>query len=762
MKKAPEKKPVIQANEHYEAALARDEKPKIADVEAQFGLKKNQLVNYRANQGKLQKAEKARLEASNDPLGAAIENISTFIKLGQQPDLECSIASVVKEVAATAGSSQVTAKRIREILEMDDSGEARDWSLKVIDAMIDRDMVAKGVLVRDAEDVKRILAGEAPRRNVVSQPPAEARLITVPIENVVVCPLNPRRKIDQALIEEMADSILEHDIVQPPVARPGKYADTYEVVFGQRRLLGKRLALEKAKAAKQPRPATIQLLVREMDDRTVLEEAWVENLQRVDVGAREEVEGFQAMLDLRDDQGRPIYTLSSLATKLGKSKGFISQRLKLKNVPEEMWQAHEAGVIGLRQMELVGKLPTDALRKKAAGMVLRPKYREEGEPLTVVETTKMLKDEFMVSLRGMPWDQADADLLPVKLDKKTGERVSGGACADCPHRTGSNPDLQDALDYKGREGKQGLDHNLCMLPSCCTAKKDAFWQRAKREGSENGTQVLTPEESKKIFYTWGGGGVQPHSGWVSLAEKPGYQETGHYAGEDTLPTWGEMIKKVDPTDLALARNESTGDVHQLLKRERAIELAEAALGKKGKDSPFANRPGAPQDLNDDEGEGGGDDSAGSGSSGPSEWQIKREREKRLQEALNKKLREAVDLQKTPSEAVITELVLGTLWEDLNYTGSGLMALLSARGLPEFDDENGDDEEAARAYLDGVVRPEIERAPYAWAALALFEIYDQFNRADEPMQTEGLFRALNLDREAILAAPDEEEPAEDAA
>jgi len=666
-------------------------------------------------------------------------------------DMEADLNQVVVAAAKAKGSTPVTWKRILEILGLPAFVEEREWGLKIFDTLIDRGIVEKGVLKHDAEETKRILAMdlEAIPQGTKFKPidTATTRLITVPIEAVVVCPLNPRKRIPEGSIDEMADSILEHDIVQPPVARPGKYQDTYEVVFGQRRLLGKRLAIEKAKVAKRPMPETIQLLVREMDDRTVLEEAWVENLQRVDVGAREEVEGFQAMLNLRDDDGNPIYSISSLAQKIGKAKSYVSNRIRIAGAPEEMWQALEAGVIGLRHLIEVGRLPDPAARKQAAAAVLKPRFKREGEVLTVSETIDLIRDEYMVSLRGCPWKLDDEELVPVVKNKK-GERVSGGACADCPCRAGSDPELKEALSGNQHQGgKQGLDANSCMLPACYKAKQEAYWLKAKVDAAERGSKVLTPEEAQKIFAAWGSGLPLAHTGLVSLSQTPTWNETGHHAGEETLPTWGEMIKKVDPQDVTVGRSELTGEIHYLLPREKAIELAEEGLKKKGKDSPFANRPGA---KNGDD-----DDDDGEESQGPSEWEIKREREKRLQEALNAKLREAVDLQKTPSEEVITELVLGTLWEDLNYNGSGLMALLSARGLPDFEDETGDDE-AARAYLDGVVKPEIERAPYAWAALALFEIYDQFNRADEPLQTAGLFKALGLDREAILAA---EEPTE---
>lgn len=589
--------------------------------------------------------------------------------------------------------------------------------------------------------------------------PTGASLVTVPMETVVVCPLNPRKRIDAALIEEMADSILEHDIIQPPIARPGRYEGTFEVVFGQRRLLGKRRAIEKAmELGRTPIAATIQLLVREMDDRTVLEEAWVENLQRVDVGAREEAEGFQAMLDLRDDAGEPVYSIRSLAVKFGKNQSYVSRRVKMQNAPEEMWMALEAHEIGLEQIMLVSSLPDEVARKKAAGKVLRPQFRT-APPLTVTETREMLKAEFMISLRGCEWELKDETLVATKRDK-SGGRIFGGACEDCPFRAGSDPDLQESLGGGGggvKRGAQGVDAKTCLLPTCYAAKQGAAWKRTMQDASANGSRVLTEDEAKKVFASWGSGGVISHSNeLVSLSESPGFYETGHHAGADTLSTWGTMIdvSKVDPKVLVVGRSEHTGKVHVLLKRDVAIALAEAGLGKKGKDSPFSNRPGVHKDGNDDdeEGEVGGRRMMG----GPSEYALKRERSNKLEVAAAAKIAEMVNLQRTPKEDVMTELVLASLWEEAGYGGGMVWDLLKERGVPEFVEVEGRScEESLREWMDAVLRPEIALAPLAWAAMVLLNRVDVELDFDDPIQSEPLFQVLGLDREAIVAEEDPE-------
>lgn len=414
-----------------------------------------------------------------------------------------------------------------------------------------------------------------------------ATLIRVPLNCVKVCRLNPRKKLDQGKIEEMARSILEHGIIQPPVAREcPKDSGLYEIIFGQRRLYGLLKAREMARAEMLPVPRDeVDLLLREMDDRMVIEEAWVENLQRVDVSVREEAQGFENLLALTDDEGLPLYSLNRLAKTLGKDPSLISRRLKLKGVPEDLWAALDEGLVGVRQLELVGGLPTPEMRDRAAKAVLHPKYRSADVPLTVKETMALIRDDFQVSLRGVEWDLQDATLVPQVTNEK-GERIYGGACHDCPMRTGMNPDLQGSLS--DGSGKRGWRGDWCLRPDCYQKKKTAIWELMSAAAVEMGAKVLTEQEAKRVFSEWGPDDhLERAKGMVVLSSAPGYEETGHFAGEETLASWREMIgDKLPQEEVILARNPKTGEIRQLLPKKRAIELAETALREQGKSSPF--------------------------------------------------------------------------------------------------------------------------------------------------------------------------------
>lgn len=519
-----------------------------------------------------------------------------------------------------------------------------------------------------------------------------------PLSAVRVCPLNPRKRINPADIEEMAESILESGILQPPIARwtnPTK-GDRAEIVFGQRRFLGNLRAVELAQERKLPGKEggdsraqellEIGLIVRVLSDRQVVEEALVENLQRVDVSVREEAEGFSELLALRDEEGEPVYDQAKLARKLGKSVAFLSQRLKLKHVPELMWEALESGQVSIRHLELVGTIADGKARLKAAKEIINPKLK--AEPLTTREAARLITEEYRVSLKGVPWDTKDVELVPEEWSTTVPtERVRGGSCEDCPHRAGNVLELQGDLAMLAEPGKGtkkgGFDPRVCLLPSCFRAKEEALWRRMESEAIAGGQRVLTADEAGKVFASWGGElQTERESGMVALKAKPDFFAVGHH-GTDDLRTWEEYLAETEvEREVIIAKHPETGSVLRLIDRERAIKLAEVRLKEIGEVSPFGNRPKPPRKT--------AAASAGTGgATGPaplSEWQMKRQVDETTQRATLLRVRAVVNEIDGLSTEQVTELVLGVMLEtviEVDQMGP-LMTLLSLLGyvLPE--------------------------------------------------------------------------------
>lgn len=140
---------------------------------------------------------------------------------------------------------------------------------------------------------------------------------TVPIEFVSRNPKNPRRYFDEAELQDLAGSIRQHGIVQPVVVR-SRDGGRYEIIAGERRW----------RAAQLAGLVEIPVIVRDVDDRTALELAIVENVQRADLNPLEEALGYEQLIA---EHG---YTQNDLGEIIGKSRSHVANSLRLLKLPE--------------------------------------------------------------------------------------------------------------------------------------------------------------------------------------------------------------------------------------------------------------------------------------------------------------------------------------------------------------------------------------------------------------------------------------------
>ncbi|HWD14834.1 ParB/RepB/Spo0J family partition protein [Pseudochrobactrum sp. sp1633] len=143
----------------------------------------------------------------------------------------------------------------------------------------------------------------------------------VPIEFVSRNPRNPRRIFTEAELEDLAQSIREHGIVQPIVVRPApENREHFELIAGERRW----------RAAQRAGLTEIPVIMRDVDDRVALELAIIENVQRADLNPVEEAMGYQLLIDEHD------YTQADLAQVIGKSRSHVANTLRLLKLPAEV------------------------------------------------------------------------------------------------------------------------------------------------------------------------------------------------------------------------------------------------------------------------------------------------------------------------------------------------------------------------------------------------------------------------------------------
>ena len=141
----------------------------------------------------------------------------------------------------------------------------------------------------------------------------------MPIDRVRSNPAQPRQRFDEEALADLAASIREHGVLQPILVRP-QAGGQYQIVAGERRWRASQLA----------GLTEIPVIIEELDDEAALEIAIIENLQREDISPLEEAEMFERMTK---EHG---YSLRKLATKLGKDKGYLENRLRLVGAPDDV------------------------------------------------------------------------------------------------------------------------------------------------------------------------------------------------------------------------------------------------------------------------------------------------------------------------------------------------------------------------------------------------------------------------------------------
>jgi ParB family transcriptional regulator, chromosome partitioning protein len=175
----------------------------------------------------------------------------------------------------------------------------------------------------------------------------------VPVERVRPCPFQPRKDFTGASIQELADSIREQGILQPLVVRERE--GFFELIAGERRW----------RAAQKAGLTEVPVVLREADDRTVLELALVENLQRENLNPIEEAQGFAHLIE------QFALTQEQAATKVGKSRVVVANALRLLKLPATVQAYLRDGHLSVGHAKVILGLPGTAEQQLVAERVLR-------------------------------------------------------------------------------------------------------------------------------------------------------------------------------------------------------------------------------------------------------------------------------------------------------------------------------------------------------------------------------------------------------
>lgn len=204
-------------------------------------------------------------------------------------------------------------------------------------------------------------------------------------------------------IIELSESIKKHGLMQPVLLRPGKKADSYELIFGHRRYIAMKLA------GFDSIPANIKTVA----DEDILELQVTENLQRKDVHPMDEAVAFKSLMDQKK------YSIEEISLRFAKNPIYIAQRLKLNDLIPEVQKKFKSNAILLGHVMLLARLT-------AADQLEVIKSRPEN--VTIHELKDHIERHIEHDLTKARFDIKDPELFP-----------QAGACLTCPKKSGNAP-----------------------------------------------------------------------------------------------------------------------------------------------------------------------------------------------------------------------------------------------------------------------------------------------------------------------------------
>lgn len=255
---------------------------------------------------------------------------------------------------------------------------------------------------------------------------ADSGVVTLRLSEIEPNKEQPRKHFDDKALEELADSIREHGVLQPLLVRP-LASGSYQLIAGERRWRASRMAgLQE-----------VPVVISEMDDQQAMEAALIENLQREDLNPLEEARGYKTLMDLYG------LTQEQAAKRVGKSRPVVANALRLLSLPDnilemvakgEVSAGHARALLSVeepqeqqRAAQLIreGKLSVrdvERLSKKKKGSASSPQGGEEEAVWNDSYYTEMelaLQAELGRKVKVIPGSKKDTGVIEVPYYNRT-------------------------------------------------------------------------------------------------------------------------------------------------------------------------------------------------------------------------------------------------------------------------------------------------------------------------------------------------------
>ena len=180
-------------------------------------------------------------------------------------------------------------------------------------------------------------------------------------------PYQPRKEFSEEKIQELAQSIKENGLIQPIIVRQSPVIG-YEILAGERRY----------RASIAAGLTEVPVIIKKLSDQDMMVHSIIENLQREDLNPIEEAKAYQSLID----KG---YTHADIAEKMGKSRPYITNLVRLLTLPDFILTEVETGKLSQAHARLLIQLSTDEQKKLL--------YRIQTEDLSVRQVEHLLKEE---------------------------------------------------------------------------------------------------------------------------------------------------------------------------------------------------------------------------------------------------------------------------------------------------------------------------------------------------------------------------------
>ena len=187
------------------------------------------------------------------------------------------------------------------------------------------------------------------------------------ISDIQKNPYQPRKEFSKEKIQELAQSIKENGLIQPIIVRQSPVIG-YEILAGERRY----------RASIEAGLSEVPVIIKKLSDQEMMVHSIIENLQREDLNPIEEAKAYQSLID----KG---YTHADIAEKMGKSRPYITNLVRLLTLPDFILTEVETGKLSQAHARLLIQLPLKEQKKLL--------YRIQTEDLSVRQVEYLLKEE---------------------------------------------------------------------------------------------------------------------------------------------------------------------------------------------------------------------------------------------------------------------------------------------------------------------------------------------------------------------------------